>query len=255
MKIKTLIVEDEQDNVDVLNHFLKSYCKQIEVVDSASSVKEAKAIIIQETIDLILLDIMLEDGTGFDLLELIKNEGIPVIFITAYNDFAIKAFKYSAVDYLLKPIQIEELVAAITKVEKQLGADNVKNQMQILMNHLAPDSQEKDDDFIAIPMVEKIEFIKIDTISHLQADGKYSTFVLESGKSVVSSKNIGEYEKLLENNNSFIRVHNTFIVNLNFVSSISKVDGLFCVMKNKTNIPISRRKKEDLFVRLKIKNN
>lgn len=251
MKINAIIVEDEQDNIDILNHFINSYCPSVKIIDIAMSVTSAKELISTSDIQLIFLDIMLEDGTGFELLDLIKKKNTQVIFITAFNKFAVKAFKYSAIDYLLKPLQIEELVTAVNKVEKRLTDHSMKDQLDILMNNLIP--KKKEDDFIAIPMVSKIEFIKTKNITYIEADGKYSTFKMENNDKIVSSKNIGEYEKTLNDNPHFFRVHNTFVVNLNFVSSIGKVDGLYCIMENGENIPISRRKKEDLFARLSVK--
>ncbi len=252
-QLKAIIVEDEQDNVDVLKHFLSSYCKQISLRGVAEDVQSALALISQHEIDLIFLDIMLAKGTGFDLLDNIKNKEIQVIFITAYNNYAINAFKYSAVDYLLKPLQIEELIASVEKAEQRIKQGAMKNQIEILMNKLHPEKSSNKDEFIAIPTVEKIEFIEIKNINHIEADGTYTSFYLNDEKPVVSSKNLGEYDKMLADNNSFFRVHHKYIVNLRFVKSISKSDGVYCEMESGKLIPISRRRKDDLFKRLKLK--
>lgn len=257
MNLKTIIVEDEQENVDVLKHFLATYCSQVDVLETASSVSEAYRKITENQIDLIFLDIMLEEGTGFELLQLIKNKNIPVIFTTAYSEHALKAFKFSAVDYLLKPIQIDELVNAVEKVKQKFDKNQLESQLKILLSELAPQgkSNQDNDEFIAISMSDKIEFIKKNDILFLEADGKYTNFYLLGDKKIVSSKNLGEFEKLLSENDLFFRVHNTFIVNLNFIQKIEKTDGLVCIMTNKISIPISRRKKDDLFNRLKLSNN
>lgn len=255
MAIKAIIVEDEQNNVEIIKHFVQSYCKQVEILGESGTVSGAQELVKEHQPDLIFLDIKLEEGTGFDLLEIIQEKSIQVIFITAYNEFAVKAFKYSAVDYLLKPLQIDQLVEAVNQAESRMSSNSVSNQMKILMNQLsgANELTKSEDDFIAIPMAEKIEFLKINEITSIQAEGKYSIFKMADGETIVSSKNIGEYEKTLSDNSLFFRVHNTYLVNLNYISSISKVDGLFCIMKSKETIPISRRKKDDLMVRLKIK--
>lgn len=254
MHITTIIIEDEIENVNILKHFLNSYCSEIEVIDTASTVKEAYKKITKNNIDLIFLDIMLEDGTGFELLELIKNKNIPVIFTTAYSEHALKAFKYSAVDYLLKPIKIDELVNAVEKVKIKHNKNNLEEQLKTLIQELKESDKQikNNDDFIAISMHNKIELIKKTNIVFLEADGKYCNFILLDNKKTISSKNLGEYEKLLFNDNSFFRVHNAYIVNLNQIKQVDKIDGYFCIMENEIKIPVSRRKKDDLLFRLKL---
>ena len=248
MKIRTLIIEDEQDNIDILQHFLKKYCHQVEVVGEALSVAEAKTKISTLNPDLLLLDIMLGESTGFDLLDTIKEYNLQVIFITAYNDFAIKAFKYSAVDYLLKPVQIDDLIDAIGKVEEKKNHSFTSNQISALSQVL---NQESKVEVLAIPMVDKIEFLKIDDIMWIKAERKYSLFTTSDNKNYISSRNIGSYEYLLEDNR-FFRAHHSFLINLNWVNRINKGDGLFFEMKDGEVIPISRRKKQELMERLRL---
>ena len=251
--MKAIIVEDEMHNVAVLKHFLKKYCSQVEILGEATSVNTAFELVNNTKPDLIFLDIMLAQGTGFDLLGLIKDKEIQVIFITAYNNFALQAIKYSAIDYLLKPLQIEELEIAVEKAEKRLKTNTAKKQLEILIKKIAPKNKKDDDNYLAISMTNKVEFIKIEDIIYIKADGKYSSFTIKNAEEVISSKNLGEYEKIFSDNNNFIRIHHSYIINTAHLERIQKENGLFCEMKNKEILPISRRKKEDLYKHLGLK--
>lgn len=249
MNINAVIIEDEQSNVDILIHFLKTYCPQVTILGNAGAIPSAISLISSTKPDLIFLDVMLEDGTGFDLLDQIRPYIKNLIFITAYDDYALKAFRYSAIDYLLKPIQIDELIEAVKRVETKENEFPFQGKIDALLQQFS--AQKSEEETIAISMVDKIEFIHTKDIVFLEADGKYSVFILENGKKLISSKNIGEYEKNLPVN-KFCRVHHGYLINTQQISSINKTDGLFCQMKNGAQIPISRRKKEELFAKLKI---
>lgn len=241
---RVAIIEDEQHGVDILSHFLKSYCPTVEIIGTAGDIETARELIDNSDLDLIFLDIMLTDGTGFELLDLIqKRPTMHVVFVTAYNDYAIKAFKYSALDYILKPIKISEVVAAVEKLSQQKSIAQLEDQLAILKNEL--NSNTEREKVIAISMVDKIEVIQLSDLLFIEADGKYSKFHLHSGKSVLSSKNIGEYEKHLADEKGtpiFMRVHHSYLVNLNFVLSLITKNGAFCQMPNDNLVPISRRR-------------
>lgn len=243
-KHRVAIIEDEKHGVDILSHFLKTYCPSVEIVGTAGDLTSAQQLIKVESIDLIFLDIMLEDGTGFDLLDLVQERGnTQVVFVTAYNEYAIKAFKYSALDYILKPIEIGEIVAAIEKLSERKNISELEEQLSILKNELK--STNNKDKVIAISMIDKIEMVKLNELLYIEADGKYSKFYLTTGNTILSSKNIGEYEKLFSDSSepsTILRVHNSYLVNLDFVKSIKSKNGAFCEMKNDQLVPISRRR-------------
>lgn len=251
MKIKVLIIEDEQDNIDILVHFLEKYCDTVGEVEYALDIEEGISKFKSFEPDVLLLDIKLSQGTSFDFLELLGEINVPIIFVTAYDEFAIKAIKYSAVDYLLKPVRIADLREAIAKATTRISKETSAERLDILKQRMNGSSS-SNDEFIAIPTVESIEFVRAEDILTIEADGKYSSFEILDADAVVSSRNLGEYEELLEPA-GFFRVHHSYLVNLNQILRISKLDGLYCVMKNGKSIPVSRRKKEELMTRLKVK--
>jgi two-component system, LytTR family, response regulator len=239
-KIKTLIVEDEQQNIDLLGHFIKSYCPQLEVVATAMSLDDAIVEINNTNPDLIFLDIMLGESNGFELLDILSEKLLNVIFVTAYNQFAVKAFQYSALDYLLKPLDIDALIIAVERATQNIEMKQVAKSYAILKENLK--SENSIDSQITVQMQDSVEILKFNSIVHISADGKYSTFTLSDGSKVVSSKNIGEYEKLLPEN-LFYRVHHTYLIGIKHLSKIDKKLATHCVMNNGDEIPISRRKK------------
>lgn len=251
MKIKALILEDEQSNIDILVHFLNKYCEDVGDVESAKSVKVALEKFKSFQPDLLLLDIKLGKGTSFDLLDQIEELKIPIIFITAYDEYAIKAIKYSAIDYILKPVQIDELQDAIARAKKQFKESSHSDQVNVLKQRLEQPIASQDD-FIAIPTLKTIEFIKTQDVQYVMADGKYSTFVFSDGQEIISSRHLGEYEEIFSDIGLF-RVHRSYVINLNQIARISKEDGFYCIMNNGKSIPISRRKKEEMLERLRLK--
>ncbi|WP_341903925.1 LytTR family DNA-binding domain-containing protein [Fluviicola taffensis] len=241
MKLKTVILEDEADNVFLLKHFLLKYCPDIEILTILENVNDAIDFINKHSPDLLILDIMLENGTAFDVLDKLTISDYQVVFTTAHDDFAIKAFKYNAIDYLLKPIQIDALLDAIERVRKRIVDESYYSRINALQKLHASSNTE----LIAIPTGDKIEFIKSKDILFIKSDGKYSEFHTINNSFIVSSRNLGEYESYLDSS-IFFRCHNSFIVNLNFVKSIDKVNGFFFEMNKGIKIPISRRKKNEL---------
>ncbi|WP_430405238.1 LytR/AlgR family response regulator transcription factor [Fluviicola sp.] len=241
MKLKTVILEDEADNGFLLKHFLIKYCPDIEILNVLENVNEAIDFINKHSPDLLILDIMLENGTAFDVLDKLTISNYQVVFTTAHDDFAIKAFKYNAIDYLLKPIQIDVLLDAIDRVRKRIVDDNYYSRIDALKKLHANNNTE----LIAIPTGDKIEFIKSKDILFIKSDGKYSEFHTINNSFIVSSRNLGEYESYLDSS-IFFRCHNSFIVNLSFVKSIDKVNGFFFEINQGIKIPISRRKKNEL---------
>lgn len=250
--VNAVIIDDEINNVELLVHFVNQYCPQINIVGKAITKTEGIAIINQLKPQLLFLDIMLDEGTGFDLLEEVTHSKTKIIFVTAYDEFAIKAFKYNAVDYILKPIEIDELVTAVNKACSAIEnnefteLNQVQNLQKTVSNSQLPIS------IIAIPSTEKIDFIKVEDIIYIKSQGRYSIFNLVNNKQIVATKNLGEYETMLDSS-TFFRIHNSYLINLTKVISINKAGGNYCVMENSEQLPIAKRRQEQLHRFLKIK--
>ncbi len=248
---KTLIVDDDKKNIKLLEHFIETYCPNIKIVGKASTRKDAIKLINEKEPELIFMDIILDAGTGFDVLESIKHSKYKVIFVSSYSEYAIKAFKFNAIDYILKPIAIEELILAVNKayedIENELFTmpDQVHNLSGAFIQNIPLD-------FIAISSINKIEFVKLKDIIYLNSEGRYTVFNLVNNQKIVASRNIGEFENII-NENDFFRIHNSYIINLKHVEKITKVDGNYCKMSNKESLPIARRRQEQLnrFLRIK----
>jgi two-component system LytT family response regulator len=193
--------------------------------------------------DILFLDIELDDGIAFDILREIKDLDFQLIFTTAHNHYAVKAFEYSALDYLLKPISPSLLDNALSKAKQNINKINLKNQIQIMMDSL--NKNHSQDQKIALKDINGIKITKIKDILYCEANGPYTTFFIENEKEVTVSKNLKEYEELLGGFN-FVRCHHSYLVNLAKVKLIDKADGLIIHLENNAQIPISFRKKEEI---------
>lgn len=275
--IEAIIIDDELNNIKILKHFLEKYCPMIKVLATSNSKNEAISLIQNLKPQLLFLDIVLDEGTGFDILEEIHDFKGSVIFVTAFNEYAVKAFKHGALDYIVKPIIIEELISAVHKAQNKVLKNNYfsRDQLKSLINVLEmepgndiaeDDTQETLDneidildplleeypEIIAIPSIKKINLVGIDRIEFLEADGKYTIFHLKNKDVMVASRNIGEYLKIL-NPQLFFRVHHTYVVNMNAIKNIHKTDGNYCELNSGFNIPIAKRRLEEFNKFLRIK--
>ena len=244
-KIKVIIVDDQIENIELLSYMLNKHIKDVEVVGFAKNLAKTIELIEDNEVDLLFLDIELSNGeTGFDIISETEKYKIPTVFVTAFDSYGIEAVKNHVIDYLLKPIDIIELQKCIEFVRSKTNNFSEVNKLEEteLVKSIAPNKM------IAIPFVDQIKLLKQEDIMYLHSHGKYSTFVLGSGKEVMSSKNIGEYESMLDQNN-FVRIHHSYIINLNFLDRIDKDAGMVCVLQNGAEIPISKRKKKELYTR------
>lgn len=240
--MKVVIVDDEINNIANLKSLIKDYCPNLEILGTATDYKRAKAILTSLQIDLVFLDIKMPNKSGFDLLSELSSYNFQVIFVTAFDEFAIKAIKYSALDYLLKPINIEELVAAVNKAEQSI-ADKANKQQ---INHLVHLLREKEIEhrIIALPSINEIRFVPISEIVKCQSENNYTIFFLTDRTKIVVSKGIYEYEELLPNK-TFLRCHQSFIVNKCLIKSLIKSDSIYHLkMKDDSIVPVSRSKKD-----------
>lgn len=241
MKIRSVIIDDEINNVDNLSQLLKAYCPQIDIVADANSAEEGKKIIIEHRPDIIFLDIQMPDHSGFELLKQLDSRKFEVIFITAYDQYAIQAMRFSAVDYLLKPIDVEELQFAVAKAIKN---HELKTQNHELLNliHLLKWQQNKEEHRIGLTTLKETRFVKPSEIIRCESSNNYSTFYLNDDEQLLVSRPIFEYEEMLKEY-GFIRCHQSHLVNKHFVKSWLKEYGDFLLMFNGMEVPVSRNKK------------
>ena len=247
-KINAVIVDDEEHNIDLLARFLKKYCPMVSIIGWASTKEDAIQLINEEKPQLVFLDVVLDVGTGFDVLRESDHKNLKVIFATAFNEYAVKAFKVNAVDYLLKPIDIEELIISVTKAYGDIEKEEFTNQQQLKLLSETIFEDTNKFDFITIPSMEKIVFVKTNDIIYLESDGRYTHVHLEEKKKLMASKNLGEFEKNLARN--FFRIHKLYIVNLDKVVSFNKAGGNYCELGNGKMLPVAKRRQTQLLYHL-----
>ncbi len=239
--IKALIVEDELYIRKGLISMIQSLDKNIDIVGECESVKEAVTVTKACKPDLIFLDINLKDGIAFDFLEQVEDLSFQVIFITAYDQYALKAIKNGALDYILKPVDIEELEKAIDKVKDV--SDNRQEHLKIVKQQLTENKKEH----IVLRLQEGYQVIRFDMLMYCQSDKGYTTFYLDNKKSYIASKPIKEFEEQLPDE-LFVRTHQSYVVNLRFIDKFDKTGYIF--LKSGNKIPVSTRKREEFVNRL-----
>lgn len=247
--IKAIIIDDEEKSRVTLHNLITMYCPTVEVIEKCDSVNAALIAIEKQMPDLVFLDIEMPFHNGFTLLEKIKNPSFAVIFTTAYNHYAIKAIKYSALDYLLKPIDSEELMAAVSRV----GSNKIKNQTtepnyELLLANLKVKSTHAK---IAIPTFDGYQMINANDIVKCTAEDSYTHIVLTNNTKLMVSKLLKDYEDLLADFN-FFRVHNSCLINLAHVVKYIKGDGGQVIMVDGSCVEVSRRKKTELLAKLEM---
>ena len=246
--MKAVIVEDEEFAAKRLGQMVNELAPEISIIAQINSVENgANWFKNNDKPDLIFLDIQLNDGYGFDILDNLE-EHPPVIFTTAYNEFAIRGFKYNGLDYLLKPIDLEELKNAVDKAKNRRDTNVYRQQIETLMLNLGQENHKQEK--ICLATTAGMEFILIKDIILCKADGSYTSFTLKDGSSLLVSKHLKEYENLLSDH-QFMRVHNSYLINLKEVKKYIKSDGGYIIMSNDMHVSISPRKKEDLLESMK----
>jgi two-component system LytT family response regulator len=225
----------------MLSLMLKQHCPDVHVTAEAGSVAEAYEMILELKPDLVFLDIKMDDGTGFDLLKKFDKLDFHVIFVTAFEEYAVKAFRFSAVDYLLKPVEAEDLIAAVGKVRSMQNAETEQRFSTLAWNM---SDVPRGDKKLVLRTHDKFHFIRVPDILYCESDGNYSTFYLENGFKVMVSKSLKEYEDLLEGY-PFFRPHKSYLINLSYVTGYEKGEGGFIIMSDHARIPVSFRKKDE----------
>lgn len=237
--IKAVIIDDEERARNVLKALLEEFCPEVEVLASCHNVPDAVIAINQFAPDVVFCDIEMPDYSGFELLSFFKEVDFEIIFATGYSDYALRAFEVSAVDYLLKPIQVDKLQNALQKLSVN-RTRSMQNRIDTLQENMKENSIRK----IALPNLEGLQFVDVEDIALLEADGSYTHVFLSNQARIVVSKKIKEFEDILLQKKQFFRVHRSAIVNINCITNYSKSESYIRLNNNKS-VPVSRNKKSD----------
>lgn len=251
--LKAIIIDDEQNSRETLIGKLDLFCPELEIAGQGGSVQEGLEMINNhEDLDILFLDIDLSGESGFDLLKQLaenpQDHHPAIIFTTAHDEFAIQAIKFSALDYLLKPIDPEELVKAVRKVESEKGLPKNASNFNVLVENIrqASDSPKK----IVVPTSDGMHVIRLTDIVRLESSSNYTTFFLNGQKNLLASKTLKEFDMMLEGY-SFLRIHKSHLVNVNYLKKYVQTDGGYLILEDGSRIPVANRKKEQLMTLLK----
>jgi two-component system, LytTR family, response regulator len=238
--IATILIDDERNCTDLLRVMLEKYCPEITVTDVFNDPELALAHIKSDRPQLVFLDIEMPRLNGFDLLQACGNLDFKVVFTTAYDQYAVKAFKFNALDYLLKPIDKDELIQAVEKIKRASVPPTARVEAaRLLRENPVPER-------IALPVGQELVFVEVPEILYCESDGSYvSVFLQYQAKPILLSKSLREFEELL-NNPAFFRAHNSYLINLKQVQKIVRTDGGEIIMRNGKSLPVARAKKAEL---------
>lgn len=246
--IRTIIIDDEPNNVDTLKQLLLKYCPAIEVVGVAENAQSGREVILNMQPDLVFLDIEMPYGNAFELLNNLSVINFEIIFVTAFDNYAINAIKYSALDYLLKPVNIKELQAAVQKAGDRIKYKNISQKIDTLLFNLnvAKPGLQK----VALPTLEGLVFVNIKELVWLEARGSYTVIYMENKQKITVSRTLKEFEDILPEDN-FSRIHQSYIINHNFIKKYNRGRGGTIEMDDGTVIEVSLRKKDDFLAKFK----
>lgn len=239
--IRTVLIDDERANIELLKNLCRTYCPDVEIIGTAMNVDDGIQMIIQEKPDLIFLDIEIHDQTGFDILKVVPRYEYFVIMVTAYEKYAIQAIKNDAIDYLLKPVQLEELISAVDKVRKALSSIRET----ILKPTVDPI------EFLSVHYKDHIDLIRFDNILFLEVQNTSTRICVKPNQSLISSRTLKEHEAMLPTAH-FMRIHNSYIVNIREVKKFIRSKTGSVVMSNDQEVPISASRKKDFLDRLNL---
>ena len=248
MKISCVIIDDEQHNLQNMQIVLRTHCPHVDIVGVTQNADDGIELIKLLKPELVLLDIQMPNKSGFDLLKAFTEPWFEVIFITAYDNYGIKAIKFSALDYLLKPVDVTELKDAIEKATKKIAAKTKDHKLENLLAYVM--SGQKESPKIALPTFKEIRYVKVEDILRCEAADNYTSFYIRLGEKILVSKTLKEFAELLDQH-GFIRTHQSHLVNVRFVKSLLKEDGGVLLMDDNVKIPISRQNREEVKAALK----
>ncbi len=242
---RAIIIDDEPNAVGLLALRLSQHCSRVEVIASCTNSHKGVQAILDHQPDVVFLDIEMPQLNGFQILEAVAGVSFSLVFVTAYDKFALKAFRYSAVDYLLKPIDTQELIQAVQRVEKQ--QKTVPEQLEHLKQQFISPGKTFPNR-IALPYQNGVAFVDIKDIIYCESDDNYTKFHLSEGHHHLATKSLREIQELLEERD-FLRVHRQYLINLNHIKKFVKGEGSYVVMSNQQTIPVSRAQKDRLMER------
>jgi two-component system, LytTR family, response regulator len=244
--IKAIIIDDEERGRSSLQSLITEYCPIVEVVASCADVPEGVIAINKQKPQLVFLDIEMPEYSGFDLLDFFREIDFEIVFVTAYSEYAIRAFEVSAVDYLLKPVQIEQLQNAVEKVKQKRLQSSMQNRLDLLKDAFKGETLRK----IAVPMSDGLLFIDVNDLVMLEADGAYTNIFLKDGSKILVSKKLKFFEDILEPRPGFFRVHRSYMININYIKKYLRGENMI-LMDNNTSVSLSRDRKQEFDTILK----
>jgi two-component system LytT family response regulator len=255
--LKAVIVEDEKNSQELLKELIAEYCEGVNVVDVAGSVADALDALDTHKPDLVFLDIELPDGDGFQVLEKASDKAFDVIFTTAYDQYAMKAFKFSATDYLLKPVDIDELESAVRRVREKHEAGEAQPaeqsaKLEALIQNLRNVSQPLKR--IVLPTSHGFTVVNPDDISRCESDRNYTFIFLTDGRKILVSRTIKEYDEMLRDHN-FFRIHQSHLINLNYLKNYTRGRGGYVELTDGTVLDVSARRKSEFLKRMSVDNS
>jgi two-component system LytT family response regulator len=239
---KVLIIDDEKRTRDLIAKMIETFGFDLTVISEGETMDTAIKAIQNHQPDILFIDIQMPDGTGFDVLKQLENISFEVIFITAHEEFAIQAIKFSALDYLLKPVDPLELKEAVEKAIKAVNTKKIDNQIDALQNNILPNQKKR----LVLKTHESVFIVELHDIIRCEADKNYTSFILNGGKKIVVSKTLKDYETLLVGHN-FMRVQQSHLINIDFIERYDKANGGFVIMKDGSEVPLSSAKREAFF--------
>jgi two-component system LytT family response regulator len=242
MVISTVIIEDEQKSAEVVSDLLQQYAPDLELAGTAGNVEKSVRLIESKVPHLIFMDVQIADGTAFDVLRKLSFRNFELIFITAYNHYAVEAFRFAAIDYLLKPLGIPEFEQAVNRVRKRISEKNDHLDIGRLLQYMS--GQKEKQPKISISTISGFEFVDPDEINWCSSEGAYTVFHFSGKTKLVSSRNLGFYEDTLSVNN-FCRIHHGTMINMGYIKSYIKGKGGYVIMKDGTELEVSQRRKAE----------
>ena len=239
--LKAVVIEDEPKTREAITNIINRLCHDIKVVANGHNIKTGIDAIYNGHPDILLIDVELSDGTAFDILRHVFNIDFQIIFVTAHEGYALKAIKFSAFDYILKPFSVEELTLAVDKAAEAVSRKKTEVNLETLLNNIDNREQKR----IVLKTADEIHLVNISDIINCEADSSYTHFFLKDGSQLTVSNHLKEYDELLKDHH-FFRVHHSYLVNLNEVKKFHKISNAYVLMSNGKKVPVSSWKKERL---------